>query len=1307
MSTPRPKRSWLRRAVRIFLWTLGTVVVLAVLAVGLLHTRWGKEFVRGRIEARLAKTFVGGATLGELDYGFLFSSVELGDLTLNDAAGHPAIKIHALHADLDRRSLLAGTPVIDDLAITGLDVHSVEDAQGRSSLVGLTVPSDRAPPSSITVRAISLAGNVTVTKADGTVITIRDLAVAGSVTARPRDKDVELALGPLGAQLAIAHPGAPPRELALAIGSTSVTRHGTATQLDLANLAAGALSIEGVHARVGLEAGVLVGAQDITFRKLRVDHEKLRTQLGRAILIDDVRGDVTLKGPADALIAHGAVATRSTSLTLDGTIDLSNRARPRFDLVLVGRGDSADLMLPTARHVPSITTDIRIGAKGAGLALVDLEAALTVEVGATKIGAIAVEGLTASLTANRGAFTLDQFSARGLGFELGATGQIDRDATLHGRLTATGDPARTVAVLREAGIAVPPRVPRLPHLALAVTAAGKLDGDLALELEPLELKIAGGAIAASGAAHLAHRALVEASTTITLRALDLAALARLAGRRLAARGQLSGKIELHRTLASQRTTYDLAVALQGLTLHAQGQADPAQASATGRIVAGGVHVGDVVATLPLDRGHLAPGRPFHLALDMPSRALTELAALAPPAMRSRLPAELDGALAVHADLRGTPRAPRGTVDVTLTGARHAELHATIASSAKGIVVTTAGAGASGPLAAVLDGSITIPSLFRGRAFQPDRRIQVDETVTLADRPLAELPSVPPKLAALGGVVSARVHVTGMSRAPVLDGTVAWRGYQTASGDPGETTLALAGTPTRLTATLSHGHGAATIVAEIERGADRIDVHARAHADDTALLPLVPALATVPEAARATASSGKLRWDMRADLGLARSGNAYKLDRAIVDGSLALRAGEFQIPNSTRRWHDLALEITGDPHGLRLAALDVHESDAKVADRRLHASGLLTIEGTKPTKLALALTSKDWLLLGLTSPLFTDAPTAELDLGARVEADLTTPIPAIDVTIDSLALRAPDRHLRAHQPERTSATGDVIFVGPNSPVGKLPVLAPVAPLPGGRPLDVRVHLPTPAHVLRDPLDVVAQGELAITVRPEVTIARGEIALLSGSLNLFAFPHRLVHGRILVTEEHPRGWLELEFERRLPEAAARALADPALGARLTLSGEPTKPVLTPSGAAAALPEVFSLYDAGHAMFDPHLGVPASSSVHVPRGDQINILAFVSLSLPHLMFLDRVTAWADAAEPRGAYGRIRNLEADRYTTGNRNRIRTLARPTTPGRSTAELQLDHLLLHDARKLLGIGVRAGDRLGGGVGLIFEWSSSP
>ena len=1297
-----------RRIARLAVISVAVVIVLVALAVGLLHTRWGKAWVRGRVEHRLAETFRGGATLGSLDYGFLFSDVELGDLTINDAAGRPAIRIGSLRAELDRGSLVNGTPVIEDLAITGLHVALVEGADRRSNLVGLTAPSDRKPLASITVRALSVAGTATLTKLDGTVVTVADLSLTGGITARPAAKELDVALGPVAAKVTIDRPGAPRRELEVAIASTALAHRGIATDVEAHQVVLGAVSLAAARGRVEIAGGRLVGAPSLALDQLRVDHHKLQTLLGRTVLVDDVVGDATLAGPIEALVAHGAFTLRSTTLTLDGTLDLSNRLRPRYQLALAGKGRSEDLLVVASSKLPSIATDIRIGVDGQGTTLADLEAAVTLDLGATTIGAVAVEGLSAKLVAKRGAFSLERFAAHGLGFELSATGEIAADTTLRGRLTATGEPDEAVAVLRAAGIELPGKLPPLPRLALVATAAGKVDGSLALQLEPVKLAFAGGSIDAAGAARLEQRVVVDASTTIVLRGLDLARLATLAGRPARLRGTLGGTLALHRTPTSRRADYAAVVALPEGVVHARGQVDRTSLTTTARLVRDGLELGQLTATLPLDERRLAPTRPWHVTFAVPRRAVAELAALVPPQLRARLAADPGAEVELRADLRGTPRAPRGTIDATLTGARHGELHATLAPGASGIVVTTTGEVGSEALAAVLHGTITVPSPVVGRRFVLDpQRLTIDETVELAERPLAELPSLPPALVALGGTVGGRLHVIGTPRALTVDGSAGWRGYRTASGGPGETTLALVGSPTKLTATITHGR-AVSIVADLTRGDDRIDLRARAHADETPLLPLLPAFGALSTGPLARADLGRLRWNMSLDLGLATHGTVLTLDRASVDGSLAIRGGAFAIPDSTRRWHDIALELSGDPHGVRLTSLELRESDRQLAERRFHASGLLTLDGLRATKLALALEAKDWLLLGLTSPVLGDAPTAALDLKARVDADLTTPIPAIDVIVDALDLKAPDRHDRAHQPERASVAGDVIFVDATTPVGKLPAIAPQGPLRGARPLDLRVHLPNPVHINRAPLDVVAQGELAISVRPERTIPRGEVTLLSGSINLFAYDHALVRGRISVSEEHPRGWLDLEFERRLPDGASRDLAHPERGAHLTLTGEPSKPRLTISGAASAtIPEVFVMYNAGHSLYTPRPGLPATSTVLVPRGDQTNMLGFVSLALPHLLFLDRVTAWADASEPRGAYGRIRNLEADRYTAGERNRVRAIARPTTPGRSTAELQLDHVWLHDARKALGIGVRVGDRLGGGVGLIFEWSSKP
>jgi hypothetical protein len=409
---------------------------------------------------------------------------------------------------------------------------------------------------------------------------------------------------------------------------------------------------------------------------------------------------------------------------------------------------------------------------------------------------------------------------------------------------------------------------------------------------------------------------------------------------------------------------------------------------------------------------------------------------------------------------------------------------------------------------------------------------------------------------------------------------------------------------------------------------------------------------------------------------------------------------------------------GEPGGLRLASFEAHESDPQVADRRLEATGGLVLVNGRPQRLDLRLRTRDWLALGAAgrSPLLNDAPSAAVDLDAVVGIDLTAAVPQVDATIEHLDLRAPDRHDRAHQPEVSSIAGDVIFVDGPAAVGKLPgpVPAPTpppalaaAPPSHGPALDIRIHIPTAIHALKAPLDVTARGELTVTVRDGVAAMRGDLELLSGTLTTFGHAHELVTGHVSFTAEHPHGDLALTFELRLPDGSGRDLSRATRTQQIQLTGDPARPTVALSGVAnATLPEVFSMYYAGRPELVARPGLPASATVEVPRGDQLNVLAYLSLVIPHLLVLDRVEAWADPAESRGAYGRIRNVEAERYLAGERTRIRAVARPTAPGRSTAELQWDHLWLHDARTAFGGGLRAGDRLGGGLGLFFDWSSA-
>ncbi|HEY4177933.1 MAG TPA: translocation/assembly module TamB domain-containing protein [Kofleriaceae bacterium] len=1314
----------MKRALKYFGRFLAALILLVLLAVAFLHTPWGKSFVRGRIEAKLAVPFEGRATIGGLDYGFLFSSVELQNVVILDRAGRTAVSVASINAAIDRSSVLSGAPVIESLAVDGLALTVIEDEHGVANLVGIATPSTTPskPLASIAVQNISVHGTASITKADGTHVDLTDLAVTGSLTARPADQQADVKLAALSAKVHLARPNGTARDIDLSVANIELGKHGTEIDANVGGVVVGAASIEAIAGHLNIVGGVPTGNQSVLIRKLKIDRAKLQSMLGRELLVADVGVDATLAGPANALAVHGAVTSRATTLALDGTIDLSNRLRPRYDLTLVGTGKSSDVLPPTLHeNKPQVSTSIKIGLVGAGVSLQDLDTAITLDIGATTIGNISVDGLSAKASIAHGGYTLETLNAKGLGFEVAGAGTMNADALLHGTLNVAGTPADALRVLHEAGIEVPQRVGKLPplgHISLAVTADGKVAGDLTVSLAPTRIAIAGGTIDAQGTATLTNKVVTSSSTKIAIHGLDLGAAGRLAGKP-SLRGRASGTVSIEKTATGRTADFDLAVALPdpAVVVHAKGRADDTHAAITAHITSGGASIASVKADVPLDAVGLVPTRSWHLTIDAPERSTAELIALAPAKIRAKLPpdlaSKLTGTVALHGELTGSPSAPQGTITATVTGPRSGQIRAVITPAHDRLSIQTTGElGVVDPLdgralAAALSGSISLPRLRfvnRRLAIAKPLDLRIDETIAIADRPLGEFPRVSPTLAELGGTAGGTVHLTGTPTALAIDANLAWRGYRVASGGTAETTLAITGSPTEIKATIAHAN-AVTLKAAITRTPDRTDVVVTARAD-APLLSVLPALPAFAPMTSAGLDVGSLHWDMSANIGL----HGKEIDRADVTGTLAVRDASFALPHTGRRWHGIDLELTGDPDGARIR-LEAHEKDRERSDRTLEATGLLAISKPTfhPTSLALTLATKNWLVLGLTPVGLADAPTSALDLKATIAADLAAAVKTIDVTIDELALNSPDRHDRAHQPERASVAGDVIFVDSDHRAGVLPVMAPKTPLMASATapsLDVHVHIVNPAHVMKTPLDLNARGDVSLSIRPNQPIAPvGTLQIVSGSILLFGLEHPLVDGTIQLSAEHPTGLLDLRFERSLPDAAMRDRATKE-GARIALSGAPTAPVVKFSGAEnATLPEVFALYDTGRSLYAPRPTTFASTSAQTPRGDQTNILAFVSLAIPHMLFLDRASAWSDDSEPRGAYGRIRNLELDRYARRDSTRFRIIGRPTAPGRSTGELQLEHLFVHDNRKAFGIGVRAGDRLGGGIGLTFDWSS--
>jgi len=1297
-----------RRVLRIIGKLVVAVIVLAVLAFGFIHTPWGKSVIRGVVEDKLAAKVTGKVSVGWVDYSALFRSIELHDITIAGNDGKPAIAIGSLTADLDRGSLVHGAPVIDELVLDGVSATIVQRPDGTTNLTGLARPSDAPPPASIEVAALTVRGAVHVTRVDGTTIDVADLAIRGRVAAKPRINELDVALGKLTAVATVARPGTAPKQLALSIGATTLARRGGVIDLALDELSADALAIGSVAGHVSLVAGALAGEQSLALRHVRVDHDKLAKLVGKQLLSDDVDLDLTVTGPPDKLVVHGGVQARRTTLTIDGTADVHDRAHLAYDVSLVGKGESVDLAAAAKSTAPPVQTAITMHVVGTGITRADADAVVTLGVGPTRIGSIPVGELTATAHAQHGTIALDKLDVTGLGFTIHGSGSIEADAHLRGRVAVAGRPVEALRVLREAGVAVPIKVPPIPHLEIGLSADGYLDGKLALTIVPAKLTLAGGSVAIDGSAQLDHRKLETATTTIAVTGVDIDGLATLAGKpRPKVHGSIGGKLVLTRTLAGQTGRGSLTIALRepALTIVARTSADMTTASLTADLLHAGAKLGTISATLAHDMTGILPGSPWHIVVDVPRHTLAELAQLAP--RKLEVP---DGDARLHADISGTPRAPKGTIDATVNaagddpfGAKHADLHAELASSAKGMTVAVTSAvtaeALAGPIAK-LAAQIQLPPPYLGNTPQLTKLAAgatIDAKLDLPERELASIPKAPSDL---GGSVGGSITARGTPKALVLAGSLAWTGYPTAAGDTGTTKLDVAGTPTALDIHVTRDGIA--IAGTLVRDGARTTVTSKITANEVPVARLLPAkLAHYLDAVE----PGSVDWNMDATLSLVRGPDGVVIDPPKLDGTLAIRHGAFALPHTDRRWHDIALEVAGDPAGIRLTKLELHESDKFDPNRAVTAHGLVTLDHLKARAAELDVEVRHWLMLGKTSPVFGDAPTATVDLDAHVAADLTQPTIGVDATITNLAFLNPDRQERGHQPEISEVSSDVIYVSGDQPVGKLPVTPPPSPPKPRRPVDIHVHVPKPIHAVRVPFDVQAVGDVDITLRDDGMAIRGKLDMTSGTLFLFGRYHDIVAGSFAFTDEHPKGWFHVVADRELPAEAVRGST--RTRERLTLSGSPTAPQVALDGVAGAtIPGVLSTYNAGHPIYATRPGLPATSTVEVPRGDQMMILGFVSLALPHLLFLDSIEAWADPSEPRGAYGRIRNLEAERYVRHRSERIRVVGRPTQPGRSTAELQLDHLWLDDARACFGAGVRAGDRLGGGVGVFFEWSSA-
>jgi hypothetical protein len=688
-----------------------------------------------------------------------------------------------------------------------------------------------------------------------------------------------------------------------------------------------------------------------------------------------------------------------------------------------------------------------------------------------------------------------------------------------------------------------------------------------------------------------------------------------------------------------------------------------------------------------------------------------------------------GSVALRAEGLGT--AP-GTID--------ASVNVDVKAKETSVKVDTA---LAGERLALLEGALGLGGVGLLPRIKQGLNPSLDLTLDVPKRKLASLSVLRPKLDGAPGVLSGNLRITGVLKDPRVSGGLSLGEIPMVDGTNGGAAVAITVDETGLLAKIGVGESvvadapvqvAATVshedLFELVGPKGDIAVSVVAKADKADLRRLIPKQLI---AASGLEPKGALDWDMKASLALERKDGKLAAEALSLDGALSL-AGTLPIPGTKRSIENVALEISAAKNLVTIDRVHAEESDHQVKGRSLDVTGVVAFDKVKPKTADVTIQSDRWLLFGGSMLGKPDAPRGVLTLHAKAHAELDRPIKQATIEVDKLSLEVPDRFEKAHQPEDVHA-GDVLFLNEQDvALGKLPVptavkekaereraekeraaapvaVAAAAPPPPSEPtgFDLDVHVAPGSRLFFSPIDVTTGGDLRVEIRPDGRKIRGKLSMTKGELSLGGKMHPLKEGSWVFDDAHPSGEVDLTFERQLPPWALRDVSEASAGTalRIHMTGPVSdrKTVLSGAGSPGALFDLLSMHNVGRERFYSEADLPESVAVEFPQHSGLLALSFISVNLPHLLFLDRVAAWADSFDGPRAYGRLEHYEAERYFADGKGRVRAAKRPAGIGRSEAELEVDYLFMNEPRVLFGVGATGGSRGGGGPSVVLEWSS--
>ncbi len=177
----------------VVVWTIriiGSVLLLVVGVIGLalllMHTDWGRDQIRQKVQTIASEQLNGDISIGAIE-GSLLSDFTLRDVEITNEDGEVIVAADALGVDYELLDLLDRNVIVNEIDVRGLLVRARQDEEGQLNLAKLVKEKEEdnqpeGPPWTISLQDIEVRSKqLSLQTADGQVRELRDAYVTAGV----------------------------------------------------------------------------------------------------------------------------------------------------------------------------------------------------------------------------------------------------------------------------------------------------------------------------------------------------------------------------------------------------------------------------------------------------------------------------------------------------------------------------------------------------------------------------------------------------------------------------------------------------------------------------------------------------------------------------------------------------------------------------------------------------------------------------------------------------------------------------------------------------------------------------------------------------------------------------------------------------------------------------------------------------------------------------------------------------------------------------------------------------------------------